>query len=70
MASRTYSELCTLVALDPSRKEDENNLDKLREWHSQLEYQINALENANMNAEMLDAMKKGSDALTVLHGNM
>lgn len=32
--------------------------------------QVNTLESANLNAETLAAMKKGSDALKVIHGNM
>lgn len=36
----------------------------------QLEMQVNTLESANLNAETMQAMKKASDALNVIHGNM
>lgn len=32
--------------------------------------QVNTLESANLNAETMLAMKKASDALNVIHGNM
>ena len=36
----------------------------------QLEMQVNTLESANFNQETMTAMKKGSDALKVIHGNL
>ena len=36
----------------------------------QLETQINTLESANINAETMAAMKRGSEALKQIHGKM
>ena len=48
----------------------EADLERLGNQKMQLEIQINTLEGANMNAETMMAMKKGADALKVIHKNM
>jgi len=48
----------------------EQELDRLSGTRLQLEMQVTTLESANLNAETLGAMKKASDALKVIHGNM
>jgi hypothetical protein len=48
----------------------EQELDRLAGTRLQLELQVNTLESANLNAETMVAMKKGSDALKVIHGGM
>jgi len=48
----------------------ETELDRLAGTRLQLEMQINTLESANLNAETLAAMKKGSDALKQIHGGL
>jgi charged multivesicular body protein 4 len=52
------------------RKMHEKERDRLGDSRFQLETQINTLESANMNAETMAAMKKASDALKVIHGNI
>ncbi|PPQ85872.1 hypothetical protein CVT26_004002 [Gymnopilus dilepis] len=52
------------------KKMTEQELDKLAGSRLQLELQVNTLESANLNAETMAAMKKASDALKVIHGNM
>ena len=52
------------------KKMMEAELDRLSGTRMQLETQIMTLEAANFNQETLNAMKKGSDALRVIHGNM
>jgi charged multivesicular body protein 4 len=52
------------------RKMHEIELNRLGDSRFQLETQVNTLESANMNAETMAAMKKASDALKVIHGNM
>ena len=49
---------------------NETELDRLAGTRMQLEMQVNTLESANLNAETMAAMKKASDALKVIHGNM
>ena len=49
---------------------NETELDRLAGTRMQLEMQVNTLESANLNAETMQAMKKASDALKVIHGNM
>ncbi|KAG6337351.1 hypothetical protein ID866_1724 [Astraeus odoratus] len=51
------------------KKASEAELDRLAGQRLQLEMQINTLESANLNAETMQAMKKASDALAVIHGN-
>lgn len=52
------------------KKVTETELDRLAGTRLQLEMQVNTLESANLNAETMQAMKKASDALKVIHGNM
>ncbi|RXW25281.1 hypothetical protein EST38_g567 [Candolleomyces aberdarensis] len=52
------------------KKMNETELDRLAGTRMQLEMQVNTLESANLNAETMGAMKKASDALKVIHGNM
>ncbi|KAG5639011.1 hypothetical protein H0H81_007919 [Sphagnurus paluster] len=52
------------------KKASEVELDRLAGTRLQLEMQVNTLESANLNAETMAAMKKASDALKVIHGNM
>ena len=52
------------------KKAHENQLDQLSGQRLQLETQVNTIESANLNAETMQAMKKGSDALKAIHGNM
>ncbi|KAF5363301.1 hypothetical protein D9756_000673 [Leucocoprinus leucothites] len=52
------------------KKAHEVELERLSGSRLQLEMQVNTLESANLNAETLSAMKKGSDALRVIHGDM
>ena len=48
----------------------EEELNRLGASRLQLEMQVNTLEAANLNAETMAAMKKASDALKVIHGNL
>lgn len=48
----------------------ETELERLAGTRMQLEVQVNTLESANLNAETMAAMKKASDALKVIHGNL
>ncbi|XP_006460059.1 hypothetical protein AGABI2DRAFT_191825 [Agaricus bisporus var. bisporus H97] len=50
------------------KKAAELELDRLSATRLQLELQVNTLESANLNAETMAAMKKGADALKVIHG--
>jgi charged multivesicular body protein 4 len=52
------------------KKMSEQELDRLAGSRLQLEMQVNTLESANLNAETMGAMKKASDALKVIHGNL
>ncbi|KAG5646597.1 ESCRT-III subunit protein snf7 [Asterophora parasitica] len=52
------------------KKASELELDRLAGTRLQLEMQVNTLESANLNAETMAAMKKASDALKVIHGNL
>ncbi|KAF8165392.1 Snf7-domain-containing protein [Crassisporium funariophilum] len=52
------------------KKMSEQELDRLSGSRLQLEMQVNTLESANLNAETMSAMKKASDALKVIHGNL
>ncbi|KZV75155.1 Snf7-domain-containing protein [Peniophora sp. CONT] len=52
------------------KKMHEADLERLGNQKMQLEIQINTLEGANMNAETMMAMKKGADALKVIHNRM
>jgi len=52
------------------KKASEADMDRLAGQRLQLELQINTLESANLNAETMNAMKKASDVLASIHGNM
>jgi charged multivesicular body protein 4 len=52
------------------KKASEAELDRLAGTRLQLEMQVNTLESANLNAETMAAMKKASEALKVIHGNL
>ena len=52
------------------KKASEVELDRLAGTRLQLEMQVNTLESANLNAETMAAMKKASEALGHIHGNM
>lgn len=52
------------------KKTSEADLDRLAGTRLQLEMQVNTLESANLNAETMGAMKKASEAMKVIHGNM
>jgi len=52
------------------KKASEAELDRLAGTRLQLEMQVNTLESANLNAETMAAMKKASDALSHIHGNL
>jgi len=53
-----------------SKKTHEAELDRLAGTRLQLEMQVNTLESANLNAETMAAMKKASEALGTIHGNL
>jgi charged multivesicular body protein 4A/B len=48
----------------------EADLDKLAGTRLQLEVQVNTLESANINANTLDVMRKGANALKDIHNGM
>ena len=52
------------------KKAHETELERLAGTRLQLEMQVNTLESANFNQETMAAMKKGSEALKVIHGNL
>jgi len=52
------------------KKANEAELDRMAGTRLQLEMQVNTLESANLNAETMAAMKKASDALSHIHGNL
>lgn len=52
-----------------NKKRAEGDLERLSATKIQLETQVSTLENANLNAETMAAMKKATDALKVIHGN-
>ena len=52
------------------KKVTETELDRLAGTRLQLEMQVNTLESANLNAETMQAMKKASDALKVIHNGL
>ena len=52
------------------KKASEQELDRLSGTRLQLEMQVNTLESANLNAETMAAMKKASEALGHIHGNL
>ncbi|KAH7340143.1 putative late endosome to vacuole transport-related protein [Rhizoctonia solani] len=52
------------------KKVYEGELEKLYGQRMTLETQLNAIENANLNAETMAAMKQGAQALRDIHGNL
>ena len=52
------------------KKANEAELDRMAGTRLQLEMQVNTLESANLNAETMAAMKKASEALSHIHGNL
>jgi len=48
----------------------EQELDRLSGTRLQIEMQVSTLEAANFNVETMAAMKKGADALKVIHGKV
>ncbi|KAF7332147.1 Vacuolar sorting protein [Mycena kentingensis (nom. inval.)] len=52
------------------KRAHETQLEQLRGQQMQLEMQVNTLESANLNAETMAAMKKASEVLQQIHGNM
>ncbi|CAE6333668.1 unnamed protein product [Rhizoctonia solani] len=52
------------------KKTYETELEKLYGQRMTLETQLNAIENANLNAETMAAMKQGAQALRDIHGNL
>ncbi len=48
----------------------EADLDKLAGMRLQLEVQVNTLESANINANTLDVMRKGANALKDIHNGL
>ncbi|KIK98738.1 hypothetical protein PAXRUDRAFT_30963 [Paxillus rubicundulus Ve08.2h10] len=52
------------------KKQSETDMERLGGQRLQLEQQINTLEAANLNLETMQVMKKASDALAHIHGNM
>jgi len=52
------------------KKQFEVELERLGGTRLTLETQVNAIESANINANTMEAMKKGADALKVIHGSL
>jgi len=52
------------------KKMHEGDLDKLAGMRLQLEVQVNTLESANMNANTLDTMRRGANALRDIHNGL
>ncbi|KAJ7638767.1 vacuolar-sorting protein SNF7 [Roridomyces roridus] len=52
------------------KRANETQLEQLRGQQMQLEMQVNTLENANLNAETMSAMKKAADVLQQIHSGM
>lgn len=52
------------------KKLAEQELDRLSGTRLQIETQVSTLESANLNAETMAAMKKGADALKVIHSKV
>ena len=48
----------------------ESDLEKLAGTRLQLEVQVNTLESANINANTLDVMRKGANALKGIHDGL
>lgn len=67
-ADQSYATVATAALRQ--KKAFEGELDRIAGTRLTLESQVNALESANMNLETINAMKKGSDALKSIHGNL
>jgi len=52
------------------KKQHETELERLGGTRLTLETQVNAIESANINANTMEAMKKGADALKTIHGSL
>jgi len=52
------------------KKQFETELERLGGTRLTLETQVNAIESANINANTMEAMKKGADALKIIHGSL
>jgi len=52
------------------KKAMEGDLDRIGGTRLQLEMQVSTLESANINAETMAAMRRGSEALKAIHGNL
>ncbi|KAJ7904464.1 vacuolar-sorting protein SNF7 [Mycena olivaceomarginata] len=52
------------------KRMNETQLDQLRGQQMQLAMQVDTLENANLNKETMDAMKKAAQALSDIHSGM
>ena len=65
-----YLKFIVATAALRQKKAFEGELDRIAGTRLTLESQVNALESANMNLETINAMKKGSDALRNIHGNL
>lgn len=60
----------TATAALRRKKTHEAELEKLYGMRATIEAQVNAIENANMNMETMNAMKRGKDILKGIHGNL
>ena len=67
--SDAYGCAASIAALK-RKKMLESELEKLQGTKFQLEMNVNTLESAKMNQETMAAMKKASDALKHIHGNL
>jgi len=68
--SNAVSNKAVATAALRRKKAMETELDRIGGTRLQLETQINTLESANINAETMAAMKKGSEVLKQIHGKM
>lgn len=68
-ANATSNQRLAMAALK-NKKMKELELDRLAGTRLTLETQVNALESANLNAETMLAMKKGSEALKGIHTSL
>lgn len=64
-----FGDLVATAALR-RKKMHQVDLDKLANMRLQLEVQINSVESANMNANTLDVMRRGANALRDIHNGL
>jgi hypothetical protein len=64
-----FGDLVATAALR-RKKMHEADLDKLAGMRLQLEVQVNTVESANINANTLDVMRRGANALRDIHGGL